>query len=95
MNNWFDILFLWTGSFAGFLTTVSFFPQVYKVLHSKSAKDLSWGWLSMMSLGVFLWILYGLHLKSVPIVLANIVTLLALFVLIFAKIIFDKKSSFG
>lgn len=90
MNHWFDIFFLWAGALAGFLTTVSFFPQVYKVLHSKSAKDLSWGWLSMMSLGVFLWFLYGMHLTSLPIILANIVTLLALLVLMAAKIMFEK-----
>lgn len=91
MNNLFEILFVWTGSIAGFLTTVSFFPQVYKVMRSKSTKDLSWGWLSMMSLGVFLWIIYGIHLKAMPIILANVVTLLALLILIFAKIVFYRK----
>jgi MtN3 and saliva related transmembrane protein len=63
------------GYLAAVLTTISFFPQVLKTWRSKSAGDLSLVMLGMFTLGVFLWLLYGLAHASVPITIANAVTL--------------------
>jgi MtN3 and saliva related transmembrane protein len=70
------------GYVAAVLTTASFFPQVWKTWRSKSVKDLSLVMLTMFSAGVFLWLVYGLAHGSVPITIANGVTLaLAVFLL--------------
>lgn len=64
------------GFFSAFLTTVAFLPQA---LHSWKTRDLSGVSLPMYSLftaGVLGWIVYGLKIGSLPVVLANIVTLL-------------------
>ena len=63
------------GLLAGSLTTFSFLPQLFRVYHRKSAADLSYGYLAVFALGIFLWLVYGLLLRDVPIILANIVTL--------------------
>lgn len=71
------------GLIAGTLTTIAFLPQLLKTWQSRSAEDISLGMLSTFCSGVFLWILYGLSIQSVPVVLANFVTLLlALMILI-------------
>lgn len=63
------------GYAAAGLTTLSFIPQA---VHSWSTRDLSGISLSMytlFTLGVGLWMLYGIALDSWPIILANAVTL--------------------
>jgi len=63
------------GLLAGSLTTFSFLPQLVRVYRRKSAEDLSYGYLAVFALGISLWLIYGLLLRDIPIILANIVTL--------------------
>ena len=74
------------GFVAGTLTTLSFVPQVLKTFRSKRCDDLSWGMLLAFTTGVFLWFVYGLFLRSAPVMLANLVTLLLLVWLVVMKI---------
>ncbi len=55
---------------AGF-TTVALFPQLIKICKTKSTKDISTVMFSMFSSGVFLWFVYGVLTKDLPIILAN------------------------
>ncbi len=64
------------GLTAGALTTIAFVPQLAKAWRSKSTSDLSWGMLVTFSTGVLLWLIYGVWIDSLPVVLANAVTLL-------------------
>ncbi len=73
------------GSLAGVLTTVSFFPQVYKTIQSKSAGDFSTAWIVMMTTGVFFWIVYGYYINSMPVFIANVITLACMIVLTWIK----------
>jgi MtN3 and saliva related transmembrane protein len=63
------------GMIAGTLTTVSFVPQVIKTWKSRSAGDISFGMFLLFSLGVVLWLIYGLAIHSVPVIVSNVVTL--------------------
>lgn len=72
------------GTAAGTLTTLAFIPQVIQTWRSKSAKDISYGMFALFSIGVFLWLIYGIALNAPPIIIANSVTLvLAVTILIF------------
>jgi MtN3 and saliva related transmembrane protein len=72
------------GLLAGALTTVAFIPQVIKTWKSRHTQDISLGMFAIFSVGVFLWLLYGIQIGATPIVLANLVTLvLALTILVF------------
>ncbi|MDH4087529.1 MAG: SemiSWEET transporter [Nitrospira sp.] len=64
------------GVTAGTLTTVAFIPQLAKALKSKSTGDLSWGMVLTFTIGVLLWLIYGIWIDSLPVILANAVTLL-------------------
>lgn len=64
------------GLAAGTLTTAAFVPQLAKAWRSKSTGDLSWGMLITFSTGVLLWLIYGIWIDSLPVILANAVTLL-------------------
>lgn len=66
------------GLTAAGLTSFAFIPQILKMYATKSAKDISLVTLTQLSLGVGLWIIYGVYLKDVIIILANSITLLTL-----------------
>lgn len=79
------------GMIAGILTTVAFLPQVVKTWKSRSAKDLSLGMFSIFCLGVLLWLIYGLLVSDLPIILANLVTLVLALTLLVFKLSFKRK----
>jgi MtN3 and saliva related transmembrane protein len=64
------------GTVAGILTTAAFVPQVVKTWRTRSARDISGAMFVAFSLGVALWIVYGVMVRSAPVVVANSVTLL-------------------
>ncbi|MBU3958836.1 MAG: SemiSWEET transporter [Candidatus Omnitrophica bacterium] len=70
------------GSTAAVFTMFAFIPQIIKVLKTKSVKDVSLVTLLQLSLGVTLWIAYGIHLKDAIIITANSITLVTLIILL-------------
>ena len=66
----------WIGSAAATLTTVAFIPQAIKVWRTKHTTGISLIMYSLFTLGVTLWLAYGMLLKSWPIIIANCITLL-------------------
>ena len=63
------------GSVAGFLTTVAFAPQVWRVWRTRSTRDISLGMYLVFTSGVAFWLAYGVVLGAWPIIAANTVTL--------------------
>ncbi len=63
------------GMVAGLLTTIAFVPQVLKTWRTRSARDFSLPMLLLFTVGIALWLAYGLLLGQVPIILPNVVTL--------------------
>jgi MtN3 and saliva related transmembrane protein len=71
------------GFTAATLTTIAFFPQVIKVWKTRETKDLSLVMFIILCTGVFLWIMYGILIKSLPVLIANIsVFIMTLIILI-------------
>jgi MtN3 and saliva related transmembrane protein len=63
------------GYAAAFLTSVSFIPQAIMTIRSKNTSGISRGMYAMFTLGVALWLVYGIYLESWPMIAANTVTL--------------------
>ncbi len=57
------------GFLAAGLTMFSFIPQIIKIIKTKSACDVSVLTLTQLSIGVSLWIIYGIHLKNFIIII--------------------------
>ena len=71
-----SLLILAVGFGAAFGTTAAWFPQVGRTWNTRSARDFSWGYLTIFSLGVALWLVYGLLRSDVAVIAANAATLL-------------------
>jgi MtN3 and saliva related transmembrane protein len=71
------------GYLAATLTTAAFIPQAWLTWKTKRADGVSLGMYSIFTLGVALWLVYGLVIGAWLIVFANAITLaLALFILV-------------
>ena len=71
------------GYAAAALTTVSFVPQALLTVRTRDVAGVSLGMYATFTIGVGLWLIYGLHLGEWPIIVANAITLsLALVILV-------------
>ncbi len=66
----------WIGYAAAALTTSSFLPQALKTIKTHDTRALSLGMYFMFTLGVLLWLIYGLFIDNASIIAANAVTFL-------------------
>ena len=82
---WIDAI----GSVAAVLTTASFIPQAWHSFKTRDVSGVSLGMYSVFTLGVSLWLLYGVLLQSWPLMIANSITLML------AAAILGMKLRFG
>ena len=78
------------GYLAAILTTAAFLPQLVKTLKTKKADDVSLTTLIMFIIGVLSWIIYGYKISSIPIFIANLITLILNLLILISKLYFSK-----
>jgi len=84
----------WTvilGLAAGICTTVAVIPQIKKAWKTKKVEDVSPGMFSILILGVFLWIIYGITQNDLPIIAANGISLGLNGVMLYLMLRYQKK----
>ncbi len=78
------------GLLAGALTTIAFVPQLLKLYATKSGKDVSARMFLIFSTGVTLWLVYGILIRSAPIIIANSLTLLMSLIILARKLRYSR-----
>lgn len=63
------------GYVAASLTTFSFLPQALHTFRTRDVSGISLGMYSTFTLGIAMWLAYGLLIQAWPVVMANAVTL--------------------
>lgn len=74
------------GYVAALLTTGSFLPQVLHTLKSRDTRSISLAMYLMFVSGTLLWLLYGWHIGSVPVIAANLITTLLASIILAMKL---------
>ena len=74
------------GFMAAAMGGISLFPQVLKVLKTKSTKDISREMILLLAGSIFLWLIYGILLNNIPIIVANSFGLIQAIIILFFKI---------
>ncbi|MGD0257968.1 MAG: SemiSWEET transporter [Thermoplasmata archaeon] len=80
------------GLIAAACTTGAFVPQVLRVWRLKSAKEISFTAFLAFSIGTFTWLVYGLLIQSLPVILANAVTLVLSLTMVGMKWHYDRTA---
>ena len=76
------------GYASGALTTIATVPQVVKVFRTKSTKDLSKGWVELLTAGTLMWAIYGVLISSLPIIISNGLTCILAVTLLVLKVLY-------
>eukprot|EP00245_Coleochaete_scutata_P016346 TRINITY_DN7586_c0_g3_i1.p1 TRINITY_DN7586_c0_g3~~TRINITY_DN7586_c0_g3_i1.p1 ORF type:complete len:138 (+),score=16.62 TRINITY_DN7586_c0_g3_i1:206-619(+) len=86
----FQDFFGWLGFVGGCMFPLATGAQVYKVLVTKSARDISYGWEAMYIIAETLYIIYALHFRLWPLVIPIALELAIMTVLFISKLYFDN-----
>lgn len=74
------------GIIAGIITTSALVPQAVKIYKTKSARDISLTMFVFLSIGIALWLFYGILIQAIPVITANSVSLLLNLLIIIMKL---------
>jgi len=81
-----------TGYCAATMTTISFLPQLIRVIKLRTARDISLGMFLIFTLGTAFWLTYGVLAHATPVWIANGVTLILSGSILFLKLRFDRQA---
>jgi MtN3 and saliva related transmembrane protein len=74
------------GYIAATLTTIAFVPQAIKVWREDNTGAISLSMYSLFVVGIALWLVYGILINSMPIILANFISVLLAISILYKKI---------
>ena len=79
------------GYLAAALTTCSFVPQALHTFRTRDVTGISLGMYSVFTVGIALWLVYGLALAAWPIVVANAITLVLASTILGMKLVYGVR----
>ena len=78
------------GMVAGALTSTAVIPQVVRTWRTRQARDLSIWQPLLLTVGMVLWLAYGIMMRDLPLIVANLFSIACYLVLITMKLVFDR-----
>jgi len=80
----------WLGFAAATLTTASFVPQAWMTFRTRNVSGVSLAMYSAFTLGIALWLIYGIRLGAWPLIIANAITLVLAGVVLAMKVRIER-----
>jgi MtN3 and saliva related transmembrane protein len=74
------------GTLAATGTTISFIPQVVQIIKTRNTEGISLIMYIIFTTGITLWLIYGIMLNDLPIIIANVITLILALTILILKI---------
>ena len=81
------------GTLGGILLTISALPQIYKIIKTRKADDLSITFVILLLLGKACWLLHGITKKDTQLVIWNFVGVVLAAVLVGLILITQNKKN--
>ncbi len=85
----------WIGYAAATLTTLSFVPQAWHTFRTRDVSGISLSMYSAFTLGVLLWLVYGVLLGAWPVIVANAITLALAACILAMKLVLGRDGGSG
>jgi MtN3 and saliva related transmembrane protein len=79
------------GYAAATLTTAAFIPQAWRTFRTKDVSGISTRMYIVFTLGVAMWLAYGVVIGDLPMMLANGVTLVLAFAVLAMKLRYGRR----
>ena len=80
----------WLGFVGGALVTCSLVPQLIRVFKLRSAHEISLLFNTLLLLGLFTWLAYGISLRLPPVILWNAIGTVLVTELLYAKLEYGR-----
>ncbi|HEV7621443.1 MAG TPA: SemiSWEET transporter [Flavisolibacter sp.] len=74
------------GFIAAFCTTISFLPQAIKTIRTKDTSAISSTMYSVFTFGTLMWLIFGIMSHNMPVTLANSITLVISYLILYYKL---------
>lgn len=74
------------GALGAVLTTVCWLPQAIRIIHERDTRAISLTATAAFTLGIFLWLVYGVALIDWPLIASSAVTLALMLVILGLKL---------
>ena len=74
------------GFIAATFTTIAFLPQAIKMIRTKDTKSISLFMYIILNAGIILWLIFGFLILELPVILANLITIIFTLTILFLKI---------
>lgn len=81
------------GLCAGTITSFAVVPQLVQTFRTKQARDISIWQPVLLNVGMLLWLVYGIALKDLPLIAANLFSIVCYTCLIVMKIRFREDDN--
>ena len=85
-NNMAELWIESIGLLAGILGIVAWIPQIREVWVNKRHDGISIATFSVVTIALGLWLVYGILIESISMIVANIMTLTAIFAILFGVV---------
>jgi len=79
------------GLLAGILTSCAVIPQIYRAFRTRQVRDISVWQPVLLVVGMSLWLLYGIMIRDVPLIAANIFSITCNLMLITMKLYYAEN----
>lgn len=76
----------WIGAAAAILTTICWLPQAVRVVRYKDTRAISLTTNIVFTIGITLWMIYGIALDNWPLIIANAISIMFTSVIIAMKL---------
>ena len=73
------------GYIGAFMTTAAFFPQTWQVIRTRDTRSISLAMYVLFTLGICFWLVYGVMIESLPVTIANTITLVLSSIILYMK----------
>ena len=74
------------GYIGAFMTTAAFFPQTLQVIRTRDTRSISLAMYVLFTMGICFWLVYGVLIESIPVTIANAITLVLSSIILWMKI---------
>ena len=81
------------GYIGAFMTTAAFFPQTLQVIRTRDTRSISLAMYVLFTMGICFWLVYGVMIESIPVTIANAITLVLSSIILWMKIKESQHSS--
>jgi len=85
----------WVGYVAATLTTASFVPQALLTVRTRQVAGISLGMYAVFTIGVSLWLVYGIAIGEWPIIIANAITVALAATILWTKLSVERRLRTG